>query len=352
MLALKNIPNLSLQQGRQIVVGLLIVIAVLAFANVFLFENMLALNTSISIVQLFSLLLILFSNINYLIPDYLKRYDWWTYIKSAIVFLLIVSPIKIVFLYFMNHFSPEAQVSVLQDQKLYFFADIFILTLSTMIKLSADWVIHQNRMNELEKQNIQSEIAFLKAQINPHFLFNTLNNIYGLSLRNDEKAPEAILKLSAILRYILYDCNEKEGLLSKEWSHIQDYIELEKLRHSKPVIINLEYKIEDPEYKIAPLILMTFVENAFKHGLKNLKEQAFVNIDLNQSSEEGLKFCIKNSNSSIVDKLESKNGGIGLLNIQKRLKLMYRNRHQLIISQEPTFYKIELKIENDESNNS
>jgi hypothetical protein len=293
--------------------------------------------------NILAVLFIIFFNLSILIPDYLKSRGWLPYALSVLVFLGIFSPLRIVYLYFLYANSEESRQVLLEEQGLYYLADFLIIFLSTTIKLSTDWVWNQRRMNKLEKQNIQSEIALLKAQINPHFLFNTLNNIYALSLKKDPNTPEVILKLSGILRYILYECNEKEVPLIKEWTYIENYIDLEKLRLSQPVRLDLDAEIKDKHFLFAPLILMTFVENAFKHGLKNQDAATFIKIKLYQEGNQ-LRFKIVNSKLPSEKPVKRDRRGIGLENIKKRLELLYPEQYDLDIRVSPDEYQIDLQI--------
>lgn len=294
--------------------------------------------------NILAVVFIVFFNLSILIPDYLKSKGWLSYALSILVFLGIFSPLRIVYLYYLYSNSPESRQVLLDEQSLYYLADFLIIFLSTTIKLSTDWVWNQRRMNNLEKQNIQSEIKLLKAQINPHFLFNTLNNIYALSLKNDPNTPEVILKLSGILRYILYECNEKEVPLKKEWTYIENYIDLEKLRLSKPVNLEMEAEIKDNQFRFAPLILMTFVENAFKHGLKSQDAATFIKINLYQKGNQ-MRFKIVNSKSPTMHQETRERRGIGLENIKKRLELLYKDQYDLDIKVTREEYKIDLQLD-------
>ena len=295
--------------------------------------------------NILAVVFLVFFNLSILIPDYLKAKGWWAYVLSVLIFLGIFSPLRIVYLYCLYYNSVESRQILLDEQGLYYLADFLIIFLSTSIKLSADWVWQQRKMSRLEKQNIQSEIKLLKAQINPHFLFNTLNNIYALSLKKDPNTPEVILKLSGILRYILYECNEKEVPLKKEWFHIENYVDLEKLRLSKPVKLKSEAEIKNDGFQFAPLILMTFVENAFKHGLRSQDEETFITIKLYQEGRQ-MRFKIINSKPPTSEKQEAQERrGIGLENIKKRLELLYPEQYDLMIFDHQKEYLIDLQID-------
>ncbi len=298
---------------------------------------------STPLINIAFLLILLVSNIYFLIPEFLKGGNWLKYGISLLACLLIISPLKVFALFIVYRNDPYMQGVLLDEQMLYFAADVMVIFLSTTINLSLTWFNQQRIVRELEHQNIQSEIKFLKAQINPHFLFNTLNNIYSLSLKKDDLAPEAILKLSNILRYILYECNEREVPIESEWKHILDFIELEKLRMSKEMSIFLEYDIEDPKAKIAPLIIMTFVENAFKHGNRSGGEDIDIAVKLIQTVKEGIEIEVSNKfGDNRIEKTRSR--GIGLENVKKRLRLLYPQRFKLKIEAVDGRHIVNLKI--------
>jgi hypothetical protein len=200
----------------------------------------------------------------------------------------------------------------------------------------------QQQKLEVEIQNINIEKDFLKSQLNPHFLFNTLNNLYGLSVKKDDSAPEVILNLSDIMSYTLYESNSEKVALEKEIDFIKNYFELEKMRYPKDKNIQLEILGEDEisGLYIAPLMTFTFIENAFKYGLRSSQNQ-FIKQEIAIKNDK-FYFVLEND----IDKTEIKKefGGIGLENIKKRLQLLYPNQHILNIKTSENSFRIELKI--------
>lgn len=186
------------------------------------------------------------------------------------------------------------------------------------------------RIQEMELQKTQTELQILKSQINPHFYFNTLNNIYGLSIRNSDLTSNAILKLSDIMQYIIYDCNQEQVALIKEIKYIQDYIELEKLRYDKKnnIQININLSKEVETLQIAPMILFPFVENVFKHVNKNESGEWFVNIKIVIHKNS----IVLHTKNSAIKNLLIKNNNIGLNNTNRRLNLLYQDKHDLYIN--------------------
>ena len=207
------------------------------------------------------------------------------------------------------------------------------------------WFQIQNEKADLITKNVQTELQFLKNQINPHFLFNTLNNLYALTLKKSDLAPDVVIKLSDMLRYMLYECNEKEVALSKEIKYIQNYIELEKIRLSKNVDIQIKIEGDISKTYIAPLLIIPFIENSFKHGLKYSSSNAYLHFNVNANQNE-LAFYIENSkaNNMAGSIRTNTTGGIGLVNVKKRLELIYPSTHSLKIQESPNSYTIDLKI--------
>ncbi|MEZ7507232.1 sensor histidine kinase [Flavobacterium sp. Arc2] len=192
-------------------------------------------------------------------------------------------------------------------------------------------------------ENIENELKFLKSQINPHFLFNSLNNIYSLSIIDANKAQESILYLSDMLRYVLYDCEKPKVTIEKEVTYIEDFIKLFLLKSSKKYPVKTDFLIENKGLQVAPMLLIPFVENAFKHSnIENIAE-AFIKIDLH-STKDTIHFVVENSFRK-GPKIQDAVGGIGIVNVQKRLKLLYENNHSLEISENNNTFRVELKID-------
>ena len=212
----------------------------------------------------------------------------------------------------------------------------------TVLLLLMRYYKNQQQYLQLTEQKKTAELSALKNQLNPHFLFNTLNNLYTLALKKSDKTPEVISKLSDILDYMLYRCNDPFVSLRKEIELIENYLTLEKIRYGKRVHIAFTTSIQE-EGKIAPLLLLTFIENAFKHGVSQELNKAEVKIDL-QSTEETIQFCIENTIPSIGLSDASSKEGIGITNVSKQLNLLYPNKHQLSINNQEDLYQVKLNI--------
>jgi len=296
------------------------------------------------LINIFFYGLIVYFNLFYLIPNYLTKKRFLTYCGLLIVATIIITPLKVLVFYFKFSGYPQAQAELLDNMNWYFLVTFFIAGCSTIFKIITDWVRHLREKQELHTQTMQSELRFLKSQINPHFLFNTLNNLYALTLKKSDKAPEIVIKLSEMMRYMLYECNEKQVPLSKEVHYIRNYLDLEMLRQGKNVEINFDVEGEVNDQKIAPLMFIPFLENSFKHGLSNQISTGFVNIRLTVMKND-IHFFIENSKPDTPPKQDSRrSGGIGLVNVHRRLNLLYPNQYELEIVDSPKSYAVNLKL--------
>lgn len=200
----------------------------------------------------------------------------------------------------------------------------------------------ENEQKELEKANVETELAFLKNQINPHFFFNSLNNIYALIAVNGDEAQKAVEKLSGLMRYLIYESDVETVQLKKEFEFTRNYIDLMKQRLTSKVKFTAEIQQDLPNIEMPPLIFIPFVENAFKHGI-SYREVSFINISLHVTDEQ-IFFSCKNSVPTKPKQDETKNGGVGIANIQKRLQLLYGKTAQLIQTEEKNQFVVELVL--------
>jgi sensor histidine kinase YesM len=222
---------------------------------------------------------------------------------------------------------------------------LLVLGISTSLAVIQRWQRDALLREDMEKQQIRSELSFLKAQINPHFFFNTLNNIYALSFTDVALSRDALLKLSRMMRYLLYETQSDKAVLNNEISFLKDYIELMKLRlHGSTEVIFHEPKLLK-DYMIAPMMLLPFIENAFKHGISAFQQTSiFVEIEV---ENDVLQLRVQNNVFHEKNALAMDSGGIGLSNTRRRLDLLYSGKHQLRIEDnkaENNFY-IELQID-------
>ena len=206
-----------------------------------------------------------------------------------------------------------------------FIISVLVIGFNAAIKITAKWQEEEHKNRMLEKEKLETELAFLRNQVSPHFFMNTLNNIHALIDVNTEDAKESIVKLSRLMRYLLYDSEKGKTTLAKEVEFIKSYVELMKLRVVTNVDIQLSFPENVPEVEIPPLLFISLVENAFKHGI-SYQSQSFIGIYM-QIRESKLYFRIKNSLHQ--NSLPQEEGGLGLVNLKKRLELIYGNSFSL-----------------------
>lgn len=291
-------------------------------------------------------LVIVYFNLLYLLPNYLAKGHYLQYILLLMAASLIVTPLRIMVLYLKFSAYPQLQQELLSHLNLYFLLSFFIASGSSVLKIITDWFRQQRERQELQTQTMQSELNFLKSQINPHFLFNTLNNLYALTLRKSDKAPDIVIKLSEMMRYMLYECNEKQVPLSKEINYLKNYLDLEQLRQHPGIDIKFEVEGEVGDQQIAPLLLIPFLENSFKHGINHQITEGFVHTKVKVVNQR-VEFFIENTKGQPVLHPESgrRSGGIGLVNVRRRLDLLYPGQYDLSVNDSPKTYAVSLTID-------
>ncbi len=285
-------------------------------------------------------------NLFYLLPNYLSNKKYFQYFISLIFTGVLITPLEVFALFWKIGSSPDLQYQLVSNQGTIYIFNIFILLGSTLLKIISDWLRHQRVRNELQREKLEAELNFLKAQINPHFLFNTLNSLYALTLKKSDAAPEIVLKLSEMMRYMLYETNEVLVPLQNEWQYLKNYIDLEQLRlgHRSEVHFLLNGDIQ--YQRIAPFLLATFVENAFKHGVGQRLADSRIDIELTINATQ-LHFSCTNNKPEIAPQIVPKGiaNGIGLVNVRRRLDLLYPNKYELIINSEAKMYSVFLDLQ-------
>jgi LytS/YehU family sensor histidine kinase len=216
------------------------------------------------------------------------------------------------------------------------------LIFTGMIRFTTDWFDLENKKKQLENEKLHAELNYLKAQINPHFLFNTLHNLNYLIYSKADSATEVVIKLSNIMRYMIYDANKDRVPLQKEIDYIHDYIDLERIRLNYPFTINFTVVGAVASAEIAPLILLTFMENAFKHGVSDQQQNCTIDVSL-VIDDRQIYYSVSNTKmkTGTQQKLKS---GFGLQNVQQRLELSYADRHKLVLTEDETTYTIALTL--------
>jgi LytS/YehU family sensor histidine kinase len=222
---------------------------------------------------------------------------------------------------------------------------LMVLGLGTLVEFYTKFELEQQRIEELEKQKIMKELTFLKSQLNPHFLFNSLNNIYSLAIKKSNEAPQAVLLLSEMLRYVIYESGKSIVSLSQEVHFIKNYITLEKMKFSSENMpkITCNFSILPQEFPIEPLLFITLVENAFKHGI-SMVSPSFILISFKEDQGEIHMSVINSTVKSTLRGSIPITKGIGLDNLHKRLSLLYPGRHTFNLVQEKSLFKAFLTI--------
>ncbi len=261
-------------------------------------------------------------------PSYFKKYA-----------LFIISFYVLSFSYFIYLRIYIADMSIyLQQEK-----EMKIILITPLFIMFINWFYQQWKwLKTVESKKTKAELALLKSQINPHFFFNTLNNLYGLTVEKSDDAPTVVLMLSDMMRYTIYMGKEDFVPLKDEVEYLMNYIELHKIRYHKTVDITFKHSNEF-DTQIAPLLFIIPLENAFKHGVERLTEDAYIHMNLTMK-DEIIYFDITNNFGTLES---DKNVGIGLDNLKQRLKLLYPNKHKVLIDVKEDTYKLSLKIETE-----
>jgi two-component system LytT family sensor kinase len=288
----------------------------------------------------------------YFLPRYLSKNKNWVITTSLLLLFLC-------FIAFVNYFNfvlalyistrigyfesmPGMSfiVPVWARQVLFNYPTVVGFALA--IKLLKNWYIKQNEAAQVAREKIHAELQLLKAQVHPHFLFNTLNNIYSFIINNSPAAPEALNKLSTLLRYIIYECDHPEVKLDKELKMIRDYIDLEKIRYGETFNMSLQIRGNAENKMICPLLLIPFLENSFKHGASQMLVHPWVNLEIIIEDEQ-LYFNLSNSKpGSTAEKTVTR--GLGLVNVKKRLGILYPGTHSLNIADDVMSFNVSLKL--------
>ncbi|WP_299398827.1 histidine kinase [uncultured Gelidibacter sp.] len=291
-------------------------------------------------------------NIYFLMPVFLfkKKYISFVILILSAIFLMVLAKFNLTYFLISNEVWPEGP-NPINNLTLNYVIDmmigeLYVITFVTAIKVTLDFLKEHKRVADLEKAQLETELLFLKSQISPHFFFNTLNNIHSLALEKSNKTPKIILRLSELMRYLLYETKHERQSLQNEILCIQNYLDLEKIRHDELLRVNMSISGDIQDKSIAPILLLTFVENAFKHGVS--KNIGFVKVDIEINVEgDFLYFTVTNplpSENTLPHKFDQ-SSGIGLENVKKRLSLGYdKNDYELTIKNDEHLFTIHLKI--------
>jgi two-component system, LytTR family, sensor kinase len=274
-------------------------------------------------------------NSEVLIPKIFQKKGIWAYLLTALGLIVSIflfnSLIALVF--FKNQYVPRTGPT---------FQLLFFLAISTAYRLISDNLKSEQVKKEQETEKLKSELSFLRSQISPHFIFNVLNSIVSLSRRKPEKVEPVVVKLSDLMRYMLYESDDAKVTIERESQYLRAYIELQQLRFGDDIQIHFNDNHLDESQSIEPMLLIPFVENAFKHGVGMIVNPT---IDINLNTENNrLIFEVKNKVNRQFKEEKDSASGIGLNNVKRRLELLYPDNHQLTIKDEADFYLIKLVI--------
>lgn len=293
-------------------------------------------------------IIIVYFNLYYLFPHFILKKKYFKFLFYFILSLLLLYVVRTGFNYLLvtKNIWPEAegvqQAFTFNHILAVVIGEVYVIGFVSTIKLILDWMFEKERVKELEEIQLQTELQFLKAQIQPHFFFNTLNNLYALTLEKSKQAPEVVLKLSEIMEYILYDAKESKIRLIKEINYIQNYIDLEKLRFGDRVNVQINLQGDIEGQNVPPLLFLPFIENCFKHGTVD-NNKLNINIEFEVTESNLLKFSVINNYNLCTQ--NKKNHGIGNQNVLRRLELMYRDKFILNTRTEKQNYIVELSIQ-------
>ena len=298
-------------------------------------------------VQLLFALLIGYLNYFILLPAFLKDKKVGKYLFQFVVTFAVLITIRVAMgRYLLDGFTGGTGFMYTTRYVIQVVTtNLFIVIFLGMIRFAVDWFEFEARQKNVENERLIAELNFLKAQINPHFLFNTLNNLYYLAYTQSAKTTEVIAKLSQMMRYMIYDSNYPLVPLSKEIEYMENYISLERLRLNDQIPIKFAIKGGNPQdFLIAPLIFITFLENAFKHGVSNNHPQAWVDIRIELRENECV-YTVQNSKMPFVKPEAEQKSGIGLQNVKRRLELSYPGKHSLTVENQKDRYSVQLNIQ-------
>lgn len=275
----------------------------------------------------------------YLFPKFINEKKIWLYILSQLVFLFVISLLHwLVFSIFVKNTAYDIAGFFVFNT----FTYLFILAASIAYRLVLDRIATERLMRDRENENLKTELSFLRSQVSPHFMFNVLNNMVALARKQSDQLEPSLIKLSSLMRYMLYEADEEKVPLEKENDYLQSYIDLQQQRFGKKLKINFVADSFDKSYEIEPMLLIPFVENAFKHGT-GMVENAQIDIEL-RAQNNILNFYVRNKFNKEFIEIKDKTSGIGLTNVTRRLNLLYGKDHTLLITDNDNWFIISLQL--------
>jgi two-component system LytT family sensor kinase len=295
-------------------------------------------------IRILLLIVIGYLNLHYFMPKFLLKKRYLSYFIAVIISVIGYLAIQSLFDFYMYGFvvGPLRNSNLMESLSYNFFSTLWYLGLMLALKLSLDWYEQSQTLQKIKIEKLQAEINYLRAQVNPHFLFNVLNSLYSLTIKKSDLAPGVVLKLSEMMEYMLYESEETFVPLERELKYLENYLELEKMRQGNHAEISLNIKGATERKQIAPFILLPIVENAFKHGVSKIVHNAWLHIFI-EIKDDKLFFSIENSRLNFHE--IEKHNGIGLSNLKQRLQLLYAGKHMLEITEDTNRFKLVLTID-------
>jgi len=292
-------------------------------------------------------IIVIYINVYYLIPKFILRKKYRTYVFLLLLMLIMVYLVRtgLNYLLVTKDIWPEAEDPAKFMELNHIIAvvlgELYVIGFVSAIKLVLDWAIEKRRNEDLAKLQMSTELKYLRTQIQPHFFFNTLNNLYALTLKKSDNAPRLVIKLSNMMQYILYEVKSSKASLLKEIGHINNFIDIERLRFDDKVDSEMDITGNIEDVIVPPLLFLSFVENCFKHGMKE-NDNLRINMSFDISNNGYLEFTLVNSFNP--KKTQDDSIGIGNENAKRRLKLLFSNNYILDSKIEGENYKLFLKI--------
>lgn len=298
------------------------------------------------VLTLSSYIAVFYANYLCFVKRFLLTKQFTRFILSNLALIICLIPIVhfLLLLFFPNEIEEMSDFSdwgILRFIIVDMLGYIFIITNSVAYKMTGSWYAMVAERQELERSRSEAELKNLKSQLNPHFLFNTLNNIYSLIASSPERAQEVVHELSRLLRYVLYESSQPFVTMEKDLDFIRNYVELMRIRLPGHVSVEISIRTTSPDFLIAPLLFITPIENAFKHGVSNNKP-SFVRIDI-QADDKEINCHIHNSYFP-KNENDKSGSGIGLVNLNKRLHLIYPDKYMFTYGRKNSEYHCTLKI--------
>ncbi|MBC7829785.1 MAG: histidine kinase [Chitinophagaceae bacterium] len=282
---------------------------------------------------------IFYLNFYVLIPKLAYKKSYWLFaflLVLVLLWMIVQSWLLFAVWVESKHFNISRNILI------NFLIYLFILASSTAFRLINDKIKTERNVKERENENLKTELSLLRSQVNPHFMFNILNNMVAMARKRSEDLEPSLIKLSALMRYMLYEADEDKVSLEKEIEYLQSYVDLQQQRFGKNMKLVVDFKKVDDNYKIEPMLLIPFVENAYKHGT-GMIENAQIEIEL-RAEKNVLHFSVRNKFNNLSQEVKDTTSGIGLTNVTRRLNLLYGEEHSLLITKKDHWFTVSLQL--------